>query len=1141
MVGLDPDWLCFSSSLNTACIICTNNAMTPVISLVTDNSIFLTLTLANGSIVIGSVYAAPSGNLDSDLACWIHHFTDCSNLLVGGDFNVPLRSLGYTREDVRTETFLEYLMLSDLRLINDPGAPHSFVQDDRTGRPDLTLVGKNLLPYIQNWSVDDSFFSFSDHRYITYKLDMDIIFKSLMRFKTKNKTMKKFNRIFGLRHDQIMDSLERVTNTDGLEDWMENFYDYLQYTMNRSFKFGPLTNKPSTRWYTDELRVERNKVNAHYKRYRKNLQNLNYRDSYITARRAYKQNIRKTKRASWIRFCSRIEDAYGNLYKFISGKKTSHSDMAFSTLESSEVFDSYDVVAESLMQEHFKINAVPQVRHEFVSASDFKDSQDYHPFTKRELKAVLGQQNNNKAPGHDNIDALVVKNLCKTFTPLMLLLFNTCLRLAHFPRVWKKAVIIFFRKRNRPLNSPRSYRPISLLPIMGKVYERLLKIRIMTMLESNAFFDDNQHGFREGKSTKTALHTLKMIVKEKLSIFKYCAAISFDISGAFDVLNWMIASEIMKDLPLYNYLIYILRNFISHRQIGFKFLRGIRWFRIYFGCPQGSCLGPLVWLLVADVILKRSKALSIDTISYADDSIVLDGANTRSALEHKINDHVANFVVICNSLDLTINVGKTVAILFGTKTMKKRRPVFKLNGRSIPVKDSILYLGFQLDSTFNWLEHLQMVRAKVTFFTCNARRTRIRDQGVPLSFLKIWYLTVLKKQISYGHEIWFGDLNYHGLQRLSSCQRVCLLSIVRSYRSVSTNALCVLAGIPPIHLELASSALYYQIIHGNSSIEIEGLRIDSGNIMKKLPSYTYPQYYLNHRINFVNPLVKEAPLMNHPIIYTDGSRMTTGVSAAFTVSLKNNTIFEQRIKLNNFNTIYQAELVAIQEAVDWCRSAPYVSFHLYTDSLSSYSSLQRLFPTDDILYNIFTNLRLLQNKIIHVGWVKAHVGIAGNERADELAKSVILENKYDKEIDLPVPLSLVKKFLKDKLKQDWQTHWDQSTKGRDTYRIIRKVDQDFLCISQVSLYFLTAHGSFPVFLYKIGKRDNDRCTCGRQGDVKHYLFDSCGLVPERFDFIRNRTLEWNIQTVLLSSSNQVKLRAIYNILNKHYSFIRYVF
>lgn len=414
-------------------------------------------------------------------------------------------------------------------------------------------------------------------------------------------------------------------------------------------------------------------------------------------------------------------------------------------------------------------------------------------------------------------------------------------------------------------------------------------------------------------------------------------------------------------------------------------------------------------------------------------------------------------------------------------------------------------------------------------------------QSLSIEFIKIWYLNVLKKQISYGHEVWYNDLKYHGLQRLSSCQRMCLLSLIRSYRTTSTDALCVLAGTPPLHLELSASSLKYNVIHGNSSMEINDILVNSSKLMNKIKSYDYPYFCYSHHINFVRPVVDSVPVYNHPVIFTDGSKMNEGVAAAFTVYYHEAFIFDFRVKLRSFNSVYQAELVAISEAIDWCRSTAFKVFHLYTDSLSSYSALQGLFPTDSLLLKIFTNLRLLNKKVIHIGWVKAHVGIQGNERADYLAKSVIMDGIFDKEEDIPIPISYLNSALTRKIISDWQHHWDNSDKGRDTFRLLRLVNTDYLCYSQICAYFYSSHGAFPTYLYKIGRRDTDRCLCQRRGDVRHYLFDSCQVSDTHFYFHRNRSVEWNICNILNSRSNYGKLKKIYNSLNKAFSFIKYSF
>lgn len=65
----------------------------------------------------------------------------------------------------------------------------------------------------------------------------------------------------------------------------------------------------------------------------------------------------------------------------------------------------------------------------------------------------------------------------------------------------------------------------------------------------------------------------------------------------------------------------------------------------------------------------------------------------------------------------------------------------------------------------------------------------------------------------------------------------------------------------------------------------------------------------------------------------------------------------------------------------------------------------------------------------------------------------------------------------------------------------------YICYSQVIAYFISAHGAFPTLLYKLRKLNNDKCVCGKRGDVAHLLFDSCCVSSDKFDIIRNSTIE----------------------------------
>lgn len=1139
--GVPPDWPAFYSFNTNAAIFITNLDYAIIRNLVLENSVTVSLNVFNNVIYVCSQYSSPSGNIDKDFVDLGNHFPHFEDVIIAGDFNVPLLQFGYTRQSDRSEILLEHLSEKNLSIVNDPDAVFSFVQGALKGRPDLTLAGLNICEKIINWSVDSDTFSFSDHRYIKFSLDYVPEKRYNIRYKTKNKSFSRFNKIMKTMEKDLLEDLHVIQNTDDLDHHINSLMEKLTEVSTTCFRKGTISHKPTIRWFSDNLRIQRNKVAASYKRHRRNLEDDSLKEIYKKYRNEYKKSVKMAKRENWLTYCEKTNDAFGKLHEYISGKNLKHNDLIFTRLDGSTSFDSYNEVAAMLMNEHFAVDNIPDNIFEYNSDTVYQGTDSPDPVTSRELKYALNRQNNGKAPGYDMLDALIIKNFCNSCHTYVKRMFTACLRHGHFPKPWKRGLVIFFRKRNKDGKTARSYRPITLLCIIGKILERIIKIRIVPNLESKNYWDEAQHGFREEHSTVTAMRTLKDIINRRLYEFKYVSLASIDIQAAFDAVVWEILARIIDDLPIQNYLKSILKNYISNRKIGFSFTNGIRWFNIFRGCPQGSCIGPLLWLIIADYLIKRYKIKFEDLLSYADDFVVIAYGDTRKELETDMNSKIAWFSELCQELELTISKEKCLSMMFGRYTLENRHPIFKIGTTSIPVKDTILYLGFHLDSRFNWITHLENIREKIKNYTSSIKKTTRRDRGLNTMYRKIWYTHIIEKQITYGSEIWYNDLKSHALLKLSSCQRIGLMSIVSTYRSVSTDALCVLTGIIPLHIHLKYESLKYQVINEDEQIMIDGDVIGRTNIMNNLSTKNFPYYNDVKNLHFT--VDKDSDYLNKsiPIIYTDGSKMIHGVGAAFTVYYDGIFIQDFKVTLHSKNSIFQAELLAIRYAINWFINSRFHDAVIFTDSRASFMVLQRTFPVNNIVKEIFDMLIQNARKRITVGWTRAHIGNIGNERADELAKSAINENESDLVDIQNFPISLIKKFCREKAILDWQSYWEQSGKGRDTYSVMKRVNTNYICVNQIVQYFITSHGSFPVFLNKIGKRGTPNCDCGKRGNITHYLFGRCPLVHYFFYFDNSASISTNIKRVLFNQDNYRKLCHIYNSLNEHYSFIKYKF
>lgn len=216
--------------------------------------------------------------------------------------------------------------------------------------------------------------------------------------------------------------------------------------------------------------------------------------------------------------------------------------------------------------------------------------------------------------------------------------------------------------------------------------------------------------------------------------------------------------------------------------------------------------------------------------------------------------------------------------------------------------------------------------------------------------------------------------------------------------------------------------------------------------MLKENTYDFPDYLNLNNLQILEDIPQQIVDLTKVKIYTDGSLMDQGTASAFTVYYENRFIHDYSVRLHQLNSIYQAELYAILLSIQWLSTSPFTSALILTDSKSSLDVLKILFPKNKIIRQIYNELLNLPQKQITLTWIKAHKGTKGNERADQLAKNAILLNDYEEKVQLPFPESLVKKFFKDKILTDWQAIWKNSQKGRETYKILDKVDTSFICI-----------------------------------------------------------------------------------------------
>jgi len=241
-----------------------------------------------------------------------------------------------------------------------------------------------------------------------------------------------------------------------------------------------------------------------------------------------------------------------------------------------------------------------------------------------EIKTAIWKMKPKGAPGIDGITAGILRKAWLPLKETITDLFLKCLQQGTFPECWKTARLVLIPKPGKDnLGDVKSYRPISLLPVLGKALESLI-IDNLTR-ETNLDSHSEQHGFTAGRSTITAIEAMYDWVDA--SSVRHIFGVFLDITVAFDNVQWSPLLEQLLKLGASVGTLRIIGSYLNQRSAEFT-LEGTRHTKMLErGCPQGSKLGPTLWKVAMTPIFDCiSRWRSIKVIAYANDILLMVGA-----------------------------------------------------------------------------------------------------------------------------------------------------------------------------------------------------------------------------------------------------------------------------------------------------------------------------------------------------------------------------------------------------------------------------------------------------------------------------------------------------------------------------------
>ncbi len=341
-----------------------------------------------------------------------------------------------------------------------------------------------------------------------------------------------------------------------------------------------------------------------------------------------------------------------------------------------------------------------------VSPNEFNLQPVDEDFVLKELLTL----NPLKGAGLDEIPPRFLKDGAEQISPMITHIINLSIATDHVPDELKMARVTPLHKKNSKLDVG-NYRPVSVLNCLSKILEKCVYVQVEEYLSNKNLIYPYQSGFRSGYSTETCLIYLSDFVKFQLSQGNYVGMLLLDVQKAFDSVNHSILCQKLEAMGISSGW---FRSYLSGRQ-QLVCIDGIKspLQTVTCGVPQGSLLGPLLYLCYSnDMELSVQNKLLL----YADDSVIIACDKDPRV----VSDMLSSDLQSCNQwlIDnkLSLHVGKTECILFGSKSKVKRFPDFsiKYNDQVIKSQDNIKYLGVAINNTLSGDTMAQSVIKKVS-------------------------------------------------------------------------------------------------------------------------------------------------------------------------------------------------------------------------------------------------------------------------------------------------------------------------------------------------------------------------------------------------------------------------------------------
>ena len=314
-----------------------------------------------------------------------------------------------------------------------------------------------------------------------------------------------------------------------------------------------------------------------------------------------------------------------------------------------------------------------------------------------------------KAHGCDEISIAMIKICDLSIVEPLCIIFEDCLETGMYPSLWKQAKVIPIHKKDSRRGKTICPR-ISLLPIFGKLYEKIIFDSVYNHLRQNGLLTPHQSGFQPGDSTINQLLSIKIYCSSENIPSLETRAVFLDLSKDFDrvwhegLLYKLECSGISGELST------LLRSFLTNRQQRVVLNgKNSSWLTVKSGVPQGSALGTLFFLVYINDLVDGVQS---DIKLFADDTSIFSAVKDKDEATESLNQDLERVRLWAWQWKMQFNCDKKEEVIFPVKRSKTEHTSFKLGLDEVARKDEHKHLGLFLDSKLDFKSHMRQAILK---------------------------------------------------------------------------------------------------------------------------------------------------------------------------------------------------------------------------------------------------------------------------------------------------------------------------------------------------------------------------------------------------------------------------------------------